>query len=157
MRRAVLAIGALVGVVVLSVGAIDLLTFQDEEVVTLVTFGKNGEAHETPLWIVESPADDRVAGELWVRAHSPDAEWLARLAAAPDVEIKRENGSGGFVAESFIGDAVLRERVNAAMSEKYGTADRMTGWLADPSSSVPIRLRPAPANRDLAAPGSSDR
>lgn len=156
MRRAVLAIGALVGAVVLAVGAIDLLTFQDDEVITLVTFTPAGEPHETPLWIVESAADDRVSGEFWVRAHSPDAEWLARLIAVPRVEIEREDTSRVFLAEPFVVDAELRQRVNDAMSEKYGAADRMTAWLADPSRSVPIRLRPASESLDLAAPRPSD-
>jgi hypothetical protein len=157
MRRAVLAIGALVGAVVLVVVAIDLLAFQDDEAVVLVTFGTNGEAHETPLWIVESQADDRVAGELWVRAHSPNAEWLARLAAAPGVELRREEDARAFVGEPFAEDAVLRERVNVAMSEKYGAADRMIGWFADHARSVPVRLRPTATEQELAAPGSGDR
>jgi len=157
VRRAVLAIGALVGAVVICVGAIDLLTFQDDEVITLVTFAANGDAHETPLWIVEIPADDRVVGELWVRARSSNAEWLARLVASPEVEVRREDGSGAFVAESFEEDVALRGRVNTAMSEKYGAADRMTSWFADPASSVPVRLRPVAAKDEPTAPGSSDR
>ena len=156
MRRAVLAIGALVGAVVLAVVAIDLLTFQEDEVITLVTFSPNGDAHETPLWIIDSFVDDRVPGELWVRAHSPNAEWLARLIAVPRVEIEREDTNLVFLAEPFVVDAELRERVNDAMLEKYGAADQMTAWLADPSRSVPIRLRPASESLDLAAPGSSD-
>ncbi|MDH3684895.1 MAG: hypothetical protein OEP95_01645 [Myxococcales bacterium] len=157
MRRAVLAIGALVGAVVLAVLAIDLLTFQDDEVITLVTFSPNGDAHETPLWVVESSVDDRVPGELWVRARSPNAEWLARLTAVPRVEIEGEEANLEFLAEPFVVDAEQRERVNDAMSEKYGAAYRMTAWLADPSRSVPIRLRPASESLDLAAPRSGDR
>ncbi|MGI9430722.1 MAG: hypothetical protein ACR2PQ_00820 [Myxococcota bacterium] len=156
MRRAVLAIGALVGAVVLTVVAIDLLTFPDDEVITLVTFSPNGDAHETPLWVVGSSADDRVAGELWVRAHSPNAEWLARLTAVPRVEVEREDENHVFLAEPFVVDAELRQRVNDAMSHKYGAADRMTAWLADPSRSVPIRLRPASESLGLAAPRSGD-
>ena len=143
MRRAVLAIGALVGAVVLVVGAIDLLTFQDDEVAILVTFAPDGEAHETPLWIVEDARADGAVGELFVRAHSPGTEWLARLVATPEVEVHREGGSRAFVAQAVPDDAELRDRVNAAMSEKYGLADRIAGWIADPALGVPVRLRPA--------------
>jgi hypothetical protein len=93
---------------------------------------------------------------VWVRAHSPNAEWLARLTAVPRVEIHREEESRAFLAEPFVVDADLREQVNAAMAEKYGAADRMTAWLADPARSVPIRLRPSSDGVDLAAPRPGD-
>ena len=43
-------------------------------------------------------------------------------------------------------DPALRARVNRAMAEKYGLADRLWALLSDRRLSVPIRLDPGPAD-----------
>ena len=146
MRRALLAIGIGIGAIVLAVLAIDLVMFPDDEVAILVTHDLEGHVHETPLWIVEIAGPGEPTGAFFVRAHSDGAQWLARLRAAPEVEIARDGEESVFVAEVVADDAVLRARVNAAMAEKYGAVNSIAGWLADPEDSVPVRLRPAAAS-----------
>ena len=68
MRTALYAIGILVGALV--VGA---LLVDEGEVVTLETRNGEGAPFETPLWIVEA------AGAQYLRASSPESDWLARV------------------------------------------------------------------------------
>jgi hypothetical protein len=142
VRRALLAIGLLVGTVVIAVGAIDLLVFQDDEVATLVTVTPAGEAYETQIWVVEGADLGGAEGELWLRAHSREADWLARLIAIPAVEISRDGRTRSFEAAAVLDQSGARDRVNEAMARKYGVADRMVAWLASPETSVPVRLVP---------------
>ena len=76
-------LGALIALVV--VGA---MSIPKGEVVTLVTTDAEGEEHHTQIWVVE------LDGALYIRCTSPDAGWLARLRAHPDVSLVRGGHDG---------------------------------------------------------------
>ena len=147
LRRAMLLIGGVTGLLVM--GA---LFFDEGEVVTLVT-EIDGRQYPTHVWIVE--VDDR----RFVRANRPDARWLARVRANPDVSLLRP-GSPHDVSEPYrarvVADARLKARVNAAMARKYRFADRAWGRLADRQRAEVIELqsggdRAAAAGRGLSS------
>ena len=131
MRRAMLLIGVMTGLLVL--GA---LVLDEGEVVTLLTEA-DGREYPTHLWIVE--LDDR----KFVRANRPSAHWLSRIRANPEVSLVL---SGGHHAESepyrarLVLDAQLKARVDAAMAEKYRLADRTWGRLVDRQGAQVIEL-----------------
>ena len=79
----------------------------------------------------------------WIlRASSRSSDWLARLRADPEVELRRGEESSGYVAHSQE-DPETRERVNQAMAEKYGFSDRLLSMVVPPERAVPVRLEPA--------------
>ncbi len=130
MRAATLTIAAVVALVVISA-----LLLDEGEVVTLTTNGPSGAERETQLWIVAN------GDALYLRASSDGSEWLARVEAAPEVTLDRGEEKRRFRATPER-RAEVRERVNRAMAEKYGFADRLVGLVADAEQSVPVRLEP---------------
>ncbi len=128
MRIAIFTIGLLVGGLVLGALLVD-----EGEVVTVTSHESNGYAFETQLWIVET------AQGAYLRANSPDAEWLARVRTDPHVELHRGEEVGHFVVVPETDPQVLSS-VNAAMAAKYRTSDRLLGLLFDRGSMVPLRL-----------------
>jgi len=132
LRILVRALTALV-LVVLLLGAIEMVAAESGEVVVLRTVDAAGAPHETRLWIVD---DD---GRAWLRAGSEQARWYQLLRERPEVEVVR-------------GDQVLvvrarpepdaRARINELMRAKYGWADVYIGALFDRSDAIPIRLAP---------------
>lgn len=154
MRTAVLTIGCVIGTLVLSV-----LVLPEGEVATLSTYAADGRDHATQVWVVDGPALPGASPEaIYLRAHSRYAGWLARLQAAPEVELARAGESRPYRAE--IGDPeALREPLNRAMAAKYGLADRLLALLLDPAISVPVRLLPDPTRESAArvAPGEHAR
>ena len=132
MRRAMLVIGVVTGLLV--IGA---LLLDEGEVVTLMT-EVDGTQYPTQVWIVE--VDDR----KFVRANRPDARWLARVRVNPDVDLLR-SGSPHDVSEPYralvVADARLKARVNAAMARKYRLADRAWGRLANRERAEVIELQ----------------
>jgi hypothetical protein len=140
VRAAVLMIGCLIGGLVVGV-----LLVPEGEVATLSTLAADGVEHETQVWVVEGDGlPDDAAGVVFLRAGSPDASWLARLRARPEVALERGEERRAYLAvpES---DAALRERVNRAMAAKYGVADRLIAFVFDQRRSTPIRLVPDPS------------
>jgi hypothetical protein len=131
MRTILLVTGLLTGLVVM----VAVFGVDEGEVVNLTTVDADGALFDTQLWIVD------IDGTGWLRAGRPVAHWLARVRAHPAVEVKRGESVGLYTAVP-VDDATMRERVNRAMAEKYGTADRMTSRFLDPRRSVPIRLDP---------------
>lgn len=154
MRTAVLTIGCLIGVLVLSV-----LAVPEGEVATLSTFAADGRDHATQVWLVDGEALPGASPEaIYLRAHSRDAGWLARLEAAPQVDLERDGAAQPYRAE--VADAAaLREPLNRAMAAKYGVADRLLAYVLDPAVSVPVRLVPDPGRESAAraAPGEHAR
>jgi hypothetical protein len=143
VRAAVLIIGCLIGGLVFGV-----LILPEGEVATLSTVAADGAEFETQVWVVEGdglPQAD--AGVVFLRAGSPDSAWLARLRARPQVELARGEKLRAYVAVPE-DDAALRERVNLAMAEKYGIADRLIALVFDRRRSTPIRLVPDPSRPD---------
>lgn len=132
MRALLLAVGILVGAVVVASSLLD-----EGEVVTLITTNGSGAEYETALWVIEWN------GKLYVRAGSPHTQWLDRLRANPKVALRRGDETLAFTALPT-DDPQVRRAVNDRMAAKYGFADRLWGHLADRRSSVPILLEPRP-------------
>jgi hypothetical protein len=123
------------------------LWIDEGEVVTLSTVDAESHVHHTQLWTVE------LDGSRYLRASTADVGWLARLRAHPAVELD----FGGLRAEfsaTPLEDTGLRTRVNQAMANKYGFADRVWGALGDRGASVPIRLD-ASSNAQISGRGES--
>jgi hypothetical protein len=145
LRTAVLTIGCLIGTLVLSV-----LAVPEGEVATLSTYAADGRDHATQVWLVDGEALPGASPEaIFLRAHSRYAGWLARIEAAPRVELERGGEAQPYRAEVADPDA-LREPLNRAMAAKYGVADRLLAFLLDPAISVPVRLIPDPARESAA-------
>ena len=143
MRAAVLTIGCLIGALVLGV-----MLVPEGEVATLATVASDGAEYETQVWVVEGNGlPDVAAGVVYLRAGSPDASWLTRLRARPEVALERGEERRAYLAVPE-DDAALRERVNQAMAAKYGVSDRLIAYVFDRGSSVPIRLVPDPSRQE---------
>jgi hypothetical protein len=135
VRQLTLILGLLLAVVAIGSGWID-----EGEVVQLTTFDDADRGHETDLWIVD------VDGRTYLRADLPGAEWLARLRANPEAELRRDGGRER-VRAAVVEDPELRSAVERAMAEKYGLADRLVGVIRDEAKAVPVLLEPIPAAR----------
>jgi len=133
MRGLVLAVGIVVGAIVLGSLLVD-----EGEVVTLVTRDAEGLDHDTQLWVAQWQ------GGTWIRASSPENHWLERLRAHPDVTLRRGEQVLRYHAVP-VPEPAVRAGVDAAMAEKYGLADRLWAKLGDRSRAVPIRLEPVDA------------
>lgn len=133
MRQLTLILGLLLAVVAIGSGWID-----EGEVVQLTTFDARARAHETDLWIVD------VGGRSYVRADLPGAEWLARLRANPEAELRRD-GSKLRVRAEPVDDPRLRAAVAEAMAAKYGLANRLAGAIRDEERAVAVLLEPIDA------------
>lgn len=133
MRRAMLAIGVMTGILVVSA-----LLLDEGEVVTLLTEAE-GRTYSTQLWIVE------IDGRAFVRANRPNARWLVRLRGNPQVVLRRSE-SHDVPAELYrarvIEDEPLKARVDAEISGKYRLADRVWGRIANRRRSQVIELQP---------------
>ena len=114
---------------------------EEGEVATLVTFSSREHAIHTDLWVVD--IEDRT----YVRAADAETDWLERLLARPEVQLRR-NGMVSPVRGVPSDDPAVRERVNRAMRRKYGSVDRVVAWVRDRSRCVPVWLEPvSPASR----------
>ena len=121
-----------VATAVLVVGA---LLLDEGEVVHLETTDREGRHYEADLWIVD------LDGVSYLRANDGDLGWLERLRENPRVSIER-----GTVDETFVAtpleDPRLRSRVDGAVREKYGLADRVMELMSEPDQYVVVRLVP---------------
>jgi hypothetical protein len=128
--RIAVAVVALLGAFGLGVVALS----EAGEVVVLHTAGERGEDHTTRLWVVD------VDGAAWLRAGQEGSGWYARLRAQPEVQLQRGEGSLPYRAVPV---PEASERINAAMAEKYGLADRIIALGRREGGSIAIRLDPA--------------
>ncbi len=136
MKKVVIAIGAVVGLVLL-LGLAQLLASESGEVLVLETLDAEGQPHETRIWVVDD------AGAAWMRG-DPDSGWVRRLIENPEIRAERAGQQAPFRAVPDR-DPTARDRVNALMREKYGFADRfiaVTLGDADRGGALPIRLDP---------------
>ncbi len=108
------------------------------EIVRVTTIDSKGRDHVTEVWIVDLDEGS------YLRSGSPDAAWLARVRAHPEITLHRGDRDAKFRAVPKEG-ASIRDQVNLAMSEKYGFADRLWAGVSDHARSVPIRLVPSGA------------
>jgi len=133
MRQLTLILGLLLAVVAIGSGWID-----EGEVVQLTTYDARAHGHQTDLWIVD------VDGRLYLRADLPGAEWLARLRANPEAELRRD-GTHERVRAAPVDDPAVRSAVDRAMAAKYGLVDRLVGAIRDDDRTTPVFLEPIPA------------
>lgn len=136
MRKVALAIGAVLGLLLLLVIA-QLLASESGEVLVLETLDADGRPHETRIWVVED------AGATWVRGGA-DAGWVQRLLERPEVRAERAGEWSSFLAAPER-DPATRDRVNRLMREKYGFADlfiAVTLGDVDREGALPVRLDP---------------
>ena len=110
---------------------------EEGEVATLVTFDSRQQAFDTDLWIVD------IEGRSYVRAADPEADWLGRLLARPEAQLRR-NGVVSWVRGVPSDDPAAREAVNRAMRRKYGSVDRALAWVRERSCCTPVWLEPLP-------------
>jgi hypothetical protein len=133
LRWIVRLFGLLVGLVVVVVG-LEIVASESGEVVVVRTRDAGGAVHETRLWVVDE------GGHAWIRAGSPESEWLARLREQPTVEVVRGGATGTYTAVPVPAE---RDRLNPRFAEKYGWADAFIGMLFGRDDATPIRLDPA--------------
>ena len=137
IRLLMICVAGLVAIVIMGSALLD-----EGEVVGLVVAGADDRLHETDLWIID------LENASYLRAAAPDTRWLARLRAQPTVTLSRGRSQRSFRAIPEV-DAETLERVNRAMAEKYGLADRLWGHVSDRSLAVAIRLESLDASREL--------
>jgi hypothetical protein len=125
---------------VVSVAAVLVLGtwFVDEgEIVRLTSVDAAGRDHVTELWIVDLPSG------LWLRAGAPDARWLERIRANPELIVERGDQESRYRAVPEP-TPERQQEVNRAMAEKYGAADRVWARIFDHRLTVPVQLLPVP-------------
>lgn len=135
MFRIVVRIAVALLVVVLTVGALEIVAAESGEVVVLRTVDVAGVPHETRLWIVDD------GSHSWLRSGSPEARWFVLLQEHPDVEVVR---GADTLAVHAVPEPGARARINDLMRQKYGWADAYIGALFGRDDAVPIRLDPRP-------------
>lgn len=101
------------------------------EVVEVETYDARGRRFSTSLWIVD------FSGDSWLRASDPEATWVERIRERPEIVVERDGVRFEYRARIVDG---YSEKINAAMRERYGLADQITGVLRDPDAVVAIRL-----------------
>jgi len=130
-----LVVGSIV--VLLGIGALEIVAAESGEVVVLKTTDAAGATHETRLWIVDD------GGQPWLRAGSDAAGWYRLLVERPEVEVVRGDAT---LAVHAVPEVAARARVNELMRAKYGWADAYIALLFGRDDAVPIRLEPRPSS-----------
>lgn len=103
------------------------------EVATLRTPLPDGTWKATRLWVVDD------GGSAWL--HSAGAEWIARFAGDPIVELERDGTTRRYRAHAIPGP---HPRIHELLREKYGLADRWVRFLGpDDDETVVVRLDPS--------------
>lgn len=138
IRLVMIGVGAVAGILVAGTWMID-----EGEIVEITSWDGSGREHVTELWIVDLPSGS------YLRAGSSGARWLARIRDDPEIVLERD---GRRVPHRALpqGDRDLAARVDRAMREKYGFADRIWGALSDRRGAVPVRV--VPSGPRVAAP-----
>ena len=136
MRQLTLVLGLVLALIAIGSGWLGWI--DEGEVVQLTTYDARAHGHQTDLWIVD------VDGRLYLRADLPGADWLARLRANPEAELRRD-GTHERVRAAPVDDPAVRSAVARAMAAKYGVVDRLVGALRDDDETVPVLLEPVPA------------
>jgi hypothetical protein len=132
------AVGAVIAILVVGSMAVD-----EGEVVTLTTQDGGGATYDTQLWIVD------IDGHQYLRSAAPDAGWLLRLRARPDVVLEREEEKLAYRAVPLDAGETAAA-VNRAMAAKYGATDRFYSRLFPRERAVVVRLDPAEESGALA-------
>lgn len=102
------------------------------DVVTLRTQRADGSWQETRLWIVDD------GGSAFL--HSGGADWRARFAGDPVIEVERGGTTRRYRAHPEPGP---HPRIHQLLREKYGIADRWVRLLGpDREDTLAVRLDP---------------
>jgi len=133
MFRILVRIAVALLVVLLTVGALEIVAAESGEVVVLRTTDAAGAPHETRLWIVDD------GSHSWLRSGNDASGWFVLLRERPDVEVVRGEQT---LAVRAVPEVGARTRINGMMREKYGWADAYIGMLFGRDDAVPIRLDP---------------
>lgn len=135
MRIVFVALVSVVGLLVALVAGHFALIEIGREVVTLRTQDPGGAFEETRLWVVD------VDGAPWL--HSTGPVWAGRMAGRPTVELDRGGETRRYVAVPVPGP---HPRIDRALREKYGIADRWVRLIAPCNEdTLPVRLEPVAA------------
>jgi hypothetical protein len=137
LKKILLGVAALFGLVVLFFIGVLVVSEIGGEVVVLESIDADGESHETRLWVVEYD------GHAWLRAGMPESAWLVRIQGNPEVTITRAGEPLTYRAVP-VPDPVIRDRIHALMRESYPFADAYISVMRDPDGSVPVRLDAIP-------------
>ncbi len=137
-----IGVGSIAAVLVVGTWLVD-----EGEIVKITTLDEMGRDHETELWIVDLPSGS------WLRAGTPEVEWLARVRANPDIVVERGGEDRRYRAVPET-SSEIRHEIDRAMSEKYGAVDRFWARVSDHAQTVPIRLVPV---RDESDQGPLER
>jgi hypothetical protein len=131
MKRILIAIAVLLGLLALYAVAHWALIETGREVIVLRTTEPDGSWLETRLWIVD---DGDVS---WLHGND-DSRWMQNLAARPTVEIVRAGETHRYRAVAVPGP---HERVHELMRAKYGVADWWVRTVGpDREATKPVRL-----------------
>jgi 2-iminobutanoate/2-iminopropanoate deaminase len=128
------AAGALLALLV-AAAAFTAWALEAGDVAVLVTERAGAGVRETHVWWI---ARD---GAVELEAATPERAWLAEALEAGEVALERDGRRERFRAERS-DEPGARERVRAALREKYGLRDAWVGLLQDTSRSVVVRLLP---------------
>ena len=132
MRRWLIAVAALgVGAVLLS------LVLDEGEVAHLESRDASGQVSDVDVWIVE------IDGVLYLRANNRDADWVSRVLAGSEIELRREAGTSS-VRATVQADPLFRQRVDRAMALKYGIVENLWDWVVNPDETLVLRLDALP-------------
>ena len=122
----------LLAAVVVVFFALQFAASESGEVVVVTAVDDAGTFHETRVWVAD------LADGTYLRAGSPDAEWLARVRARPQVLLER----GGERREVRLQAVDKAAEVNAQMALKYGWADIVVGTVFSRRDAVALRVLP---------------
>ena len=136
-RIVAIAMGGLIGLVVLVFG-VQWVASESGEVVVLYTLDDDGGEAATRLWVVDH------AGHQYLRVGADGSGWYRRLLVEPKVGLERDGERRAYRAEL---QPELSAKINALMQEKYGWRDSlMAALVGGREGSVPIRLTPGTAD-----------
>jgi hypothetical protein len=128
----------LIAVAALGLGAVLLSLVLDEgEVAHLESRDASGQVSDVDVWIVE------IDGVLYLRANNRDADWVSRVLAGSEIELRREAGTSS-VRATVQADPLFRQRVDRAMALKYGIAENLWDWVVNPDETLVLRLDALP-------------
>jgi len=132
----------------LTAGLLFVVMIPDKgEVVRLISVDAAGNDRETELWIAD------IDGHAYIRASHPDSRWLSRLQSGAPASLERA-GHTVEIETIVDDDPQIRARLEIAMAEKYGLADRLWGLMRS-AEFVAIRVGPLHSATSIGAVASS--
>ena len=113
--------------------AVDWSPFAETKTIRIVTQDEDGDTRETKVWIVI------VDGTGHVRTN--DSRWLANIRRGSPIEL-RAGETVLKVTATEVEDEAVRDRVEEAFKEKYGTTQKIMSFFRIKEPTV-LRLEPA--------------